>query len=197
MSFCSGITWTCFLVTATACSSLSASHGCDPVWRGMPGYTWTPNNLPACILDRGLLPYETNMVPYFSQFPVISFSYRTLHRWGRAIYRSDIARYGDQWTRQTWWNYRWIAQALAKGEIVPGNDSSVTRAKTKTSDHYRQVSGPILVINPFAADAQNGPEVHSPSTVSPEVGDRSKVMVRFGSIGPQPQRITNPFAAGG
>ena len=195
MSFCSGVTWACFLVTATACSNLSAGGGYDTAWHGILGDSWAPHYLPACILDRGLLPYETDMVPYFAQFPVIMVTAETVQQWGRLVYRSDLARYGDQWTRQTWWNYRRIAEALAKGEILPGSDLTATRAREKKSVHYRQGLPPVLVVNPFAAHDKSGAPGRGQVAVSAELGDHSRVALRSGSSGPQPQRIINPFVA--
>ncbi|MEJ5341393.1 MAG: hypothetical protein WHT09_07470 [Thermogutta sp.] len=196
MSFRCGITWACLLVTTTAYSGLSAADACVPAWHIMPGFRWAQYPLPACILDRGLLPYETNMAPYFAQFPVITVTPDTVQRWGRLVYRSDIARYGDQWTRQTWWNYRWIAQALAKGEILPTNYSSVPWPNMKKSDRLRQALRPILVINPFAGNHSNSGPDRTPPAVSSELGGDSKVTIRPGSSGPQPRRIINPFVAG-
>lgn len=175
-------------------------------WAGVAADTWgstlswpTPHSgrgcgFPICgyvLVDPVRFPYETDAQPYFDQFPVIELSAMTAPRWGRFLYRSDFARYGDQWTRNTRDVYWRIAIGLQRGEIV--TRASLRGPVSQSVGEPQALSRPVRIMNPFVISASLG----FPSEANAAHADEQQsVQAPLGtrSSGPSPKRIENPFA---
>lgn len=134
--------------------------------------------------DPALLPYESDAVPYFDRFPVIEVSATSAPRWARFLYRSDFARYGEQWDRSTWDIYRRIALGLRRGEIIR-RPAAFDGARLRGVGKPQEGPSPIRITNPF---------VMRPSSSTPSGVGAAQVTFRRGSSGPPARRIANPFA---
>lgn len=141
-------------------------------------------------------PYETRPLPYFAQFPVVTMN--TVDSvsagfWGRYLYRSDLARYGDQWDAQAKWASLGLAEAIRRGQVVPQGLTyqDVARRGRITRPAAEEIEAskpqPVLVRNPFVEDEE--PQ-------SPPVGNFGPPAARIQTLTSArvpPLRITNPY----
>lgn len=141
-------------------------------------------------------PYETHVLPYFAQFPVVRVDSVTAGFWGRYLYRSDLARYGDQWDARAKWAPLGLAEAIRRGQVVPHGLTSwsweVARRGRITRPAADEIEAtkpqPVLVRNPFV----EGVEPKSPP-LSNFGGPATRIQTLTSARVP-PLRITNPHA---
>lgn len=138
--------------------------------------------------------FETRMVPYFAQFPVVEIDPTSASSWSSLLYRSNFARYGDQWDWQARRSYFAFLLGVENGWIVPKsrlNKAHHRQPLVKSEEISKKLHSPVKVMNPFgneeAKNTTSGNESLPPSA--------SGTIVRVMTSAPvMPLRIANRFA---
>jgi hypothetical protein len=137
--------------------------------------------------------FETHMLPYFAQFPVVELDRASARVWSRVLYRSNLARYGDQWDWQARRSYAALVVGLQKGWIVPRSRLAAmgSRGRSVGAETGQRRPSPVKVTNPFcdetwpaSIDRQEGGLTQGTSDVTLRAMSSASVM---------PLRIANPF----
>jgi len=132
--------------------------------------------------------YETHALPYFVQFPIVEMDRSSVAFWANRLYRSDFARYGDQWDAAARQSYATFVLGLQYGGIVP--KSTFSHVSTRPTGPAQRLS-PVRVINPFFNENTQHKPLEGKET---EVLETSRVKVQtLTSSSVMPVRITNQF----
>ncbi|MGQ9504680.1 MAG: hypothetical protein ACUVQG_06290 [Thermogutta sp.] len=138
--------------------------------------------------------FETKMLPYFAQFPVVEIDRGTADFWSSFLYRSAFARYGDQWDWEARRSFAAYWAGVRNGWIVPKSRFVTIRASNRAMES-RDLSNvspkPVRILNPFCAEgarseADQGKDSHS----ALEAGTLVRTTT---SSGIMPLRIVNQF----
>jgi len=132
--------------------------------------------------------YETQSVPYFAQFPVVEIDHASVTFWANRLYRSDFARYGDQWDSAARQSHVAFLLGIHNGWIVPKSKFSPLHISARSKDQMQHPS-PVRIVNPFC-NAEVEHETHNagstPESAKPRVTIQSTT-----SSSVMPVRITN------
>ncbi len=130
------------------------------------------------------------MIPYFAQFPVVEIDRYSAQLWASRLYRSDFARYGDQWDWRARAAYAAFLKALQDGRIVPKSQLRSVQIGGKKGHTPKERPHPVVVINPFCSEKVEDAtgEALLPPLLEP------KPTIRLTTSSPVlPVRVTNPF----
>jgi len=134
--------------------------------------------------------FETHMVPYFAQFPIVEIDRSSAQFWASMLYRSDFARYGDQWDWRARLSYATYLAGLRNGLIVPKPQLHPAGAGSRTECPPGERPHPVVVLNLFCGEKTEGTmdRVIAPPLLEP----KPTVRITTSSAG-LPMRVTNPF----
>ncbi|HOA53682.1 MAG TPA: hypothetical protein PKI05_15625, partial [Thermogutta sp.] len=134
--------------------------------------------------------FETHMVPYFAQFPIVEIDRSSAQFWASMLYRSDFARYGDQWDWRARLSYATYLAGLRNGLIVPKPQLHPAGAGSRTECPPGERPHPVVVLNLFCGEKTEGTmdRVIAPPLLEPKPTVRITT-----SSAVLPMRVTNPF----
>lgn len=134
--------------------------------------------------------YETQSVPYFAQFPVVEIDHASVTFWANRLYRSDFARYGDQWDSAARQSHVAFLLGVQNGWIVPKSKLSSLHLAGRPA-RPAQPPSPVRVINPFSNEEAERKTLGAEST-SGLAGAEVRIQTMTSSS-VMPIRITNQF----
>lgn len=136
--------------------------------------------------------FETHILPYFAQFPIVEIDRSSANFWSSLLYRSAFARYGDQWDWEARRSFAAYWTGLRNGWIVPKSRSAAIRAPSgprKSKDISVVSPKPVKVLNPFCEElAPKEADQANDGRSSLEAGAIVRTMT---SSGIMPLRIAN------
>jgi len=138
--------------------------------------------------------FETQMLPYFAQFPVVELDRTSASFWSSFLYRSNLARYGDQWDWQARRSYAALVVGLQNGMIVPRSRFAAIHSRERLVESggtSKRLPGHVKVSNPFCDGELPGSINHQEKSLPRSEGDATFRVMTSASV--MPLRITNQF----
>jgi len=138
--------------------------------------------------------FETQMLPYFAQFPVVELDRTSASFWSSFLYRSNLARYGDQWDWQARRSCAAFAVGLQNGWIVPRSRFAAIHSRERlveSGETSKRLPDPVKLTNPFCDEKLPGSINHQEESLPRLEGNATFRVMTSASV--MPLRVTNQF----